>query len=137
MMNTYNQYKLFFVMSERDDNDISHPINEKYKKYHNVLVINYNEMNETNELSLDNIIENIFNKFITFFPKNLIPKKTDILIKKDMMDRIINMNKLYEKIKDKPFSYCDKFYGIRGSHRKKSISAECVRHRFIGLIYNG
>ena len=41
----------------------------------------------------------------------------DSMIKKNMEQRIINMNKLYEEIKDKPFSYEDKFYGIHGSHR--------------------
>ena len=118
-INKYKKYKLYFVMSERIDNKVRKKINNKYKKKDNILVINYDEINVTKKLSLDNVIENIFNKFKLFFPKDLIPKKEDSLIKKDMKQRIIEMNKCVKRLKNKPFSYCDQFYGIHGSHRNR------------------
>jgi hypothetical protein len=114
LINTYKEYELYFIVSERN-NIISELI--KYKKYSNVLVINYNEINETKNLLLENIIDNIFLKFKKFLPKEIVPDKSDIEIKKDMLTRIRNMNKLTEEIKNKPFSYWDKFYGIHGHHR--------------------
>ena len=119
--NKYKHYKLYFVMSERNDNKIHAVIPNKYKKKNNVLIINYNQINVTNKLLLDDVIENIFNLFINFFPYDLIPKKEHIIIKKDMKNRIISMNQCYEKIKNKPFTYCDSFFGIHGSHRNRNI----------------
>ena len=119
--NNYKQFKLYFVMSERYDNKIQARINNEYKKKQNVLVINFNEINVTNELSLEDVIDNIFNKFINFFPKNLIPNKNDECIKLCMKNRINNMNKLCEEIKSKPFSYYDGFYHIHGSHRNRIV----------------
>jgi len=119
ILNKYKQYKLYFVVSERNDSKVKGLIVDKYRKYYNVLIINYNEINVTNELSFDNVIDNIFDKFIQFFPLEIVPKKKDILIKADMKKRIVNMNKIVEEIKNKPFSYWDRFYGIHGSHRNR------------------
>ena len=34
------------------------------------------------------------------------------------LERVVNMNKRYEEIKTKPFSFIDHFYELHGSHRK-------------------
>lgn len=115
----FNKYKLWFVMSERNDEKTRELIDDKYRKYKHVLIINYTEINETPILSLDNIVENMFSKFMKFFPKNVIPKKDRNKIKLDMKNRILEMNKVTEKIKSKPFKYCDPFYGVHGSHRNR------------------
>ena len=120
IMERYNDYNLYFVMSERNDEKINGLINDTYKKYNNVLVIDFKELNETSELSLNKIVENIFHKFKNFFPEPLIPKVEDEIIKKNMEERIINMNRLYEEIKHNHFGYSDYFYGIHGSHRGRS-----------------
>ena len=39
------------------------------------------------------------------------------------------MNEICEKIKNKKFSYCDKFYGIHGHHRGRSPSGK-IRYNF-------
>lgn len=46
------QYNLYFVMSERNDEHVKALLNARP----NVLVIGYDELNETPELSLDHII---------------------------------------------------------------------------------
>jgi hypothetical protein len=115
----YSKYKLFFVTSERYDYKVKKKINHIYKNKKNVLIINYNEINETDNNSLDNIIEKIFHKFKNFLPKELIPNKEDKHIKNNMKKRIVDMNNLYKKIKNKPFSYYDNFYHIHGSHRNR------------------
>uniref|UniRef100_A0A6C0LLC6 Sulfotransferase domain-containing protein n=1 Tax=viral metagenome TaxID=1070528 RepID=A0A6C0LLC6_9ZZZZ len=120
LIEQFKQYKLWFVMSERNDEKTCKLIDDKYRKHRRVLIINYNEINETPSLSLDNIVENIFHKFVKFFPKNLIPKKDSNAIKLDMKNRVIEMNKVTEEIKSKPFEYWDKFYGVHGSHRNRN-----------------
>lgn len=115
----YPNYKLYFIMSERNDKKIQEIINFKYREKKNVLIINYNEMLETRDNTLDKIIINIFKKFLKFLPKEIIPNKKKNLIKMDMKDRINKMNKICKEIEDKPFDYCDEFTHIHGGHRNR------------------
>jgi len=117
--NKYPQYKLFFIMSERNDSKIKAEINNEYKKKSNVLVINYNKLLETNNNSIKNIVDYIFNEFNDFIPKKLKPNKDDDLIKDDMTKRVKIVNEIVELMKDKSFSEWDKFTGIHGSHRNR------------------
>ena len=103
------KYKLFFICSERDKK----VINNKFYSYNNVLIIKYNELLEIPTYSIKDIVENIYNKLITFLPN-------DIILNKDMaIERINNMNNEYKIIKDKPFTYINKFYHLHGSHRNR------------------
>jgi hypothetical protein len=112
---TYPEYKLFFIISERNDIEMQ----EKYKEKSNVLVINYDKLLETDNNSLKNIIDYIFNEFNNFIPKELKPNKDDDLIKDDMEKRIKILNEVVYQLKDKEFSDWDKFTGIHGSHRNR------------------
>ena len=116
--NKYPQYKLFFIMSERNDSKIKKKISDEYKKISNVLVINYDKLLETNN-SMKNIVDYIFNKFNNFIPKELKPNKDDDLIKDDMEKRFKKVNETVELMKDKSFKECDKFTGIHGHHRNR------------------
>tara|TARA_B100000900_G_C20588764_1_gene720746 strand:- start:969 stop:1511 length:543 start_codon:yes stop_codon:yes gene_type:complete len=118
--NKYNKYQLYFVMSERNDDSVNKLIDNKYRTKTNVLIVNYTELNETESNTLDNIIDNMFNKFINFLPQEIIPKKNKNVFKEDMKKRIEKMNKIKEEIKDKPFSYWDKFTGIHGHHTNRN-----------------
>lgn len=111
LINIYNKkYKLVFICSERKDKN--YLINEKYKLYNNVVVFDFNELNETPNNTLINIIDNIYDKI-----KNIL---CDIeLDKEKSIERINLMNLKYEEIKDKPFSYIDNFFEIHGSHRNR------------------
>jgi hypothetical protein len=111
----YPEYKLFFIMSERNDIELQ----EKYKEKSNVLVINYDKLLETDNNSLKNIIDYIFNEFNNFIPKELKPNKDDYLIKDDMEKRIKILNEVVYQLKYKEFSEWDKFTGIHGSHRNR------------------
>lgn len=117
--NKYPQYKLFFIMSERNDSKIVSKINNEYKKKSNVLVINYDKLLETNNNSIKNIVDYIFNEFNNFIPKELKPNKDDNLIKDDMEKRVKIVNETVKLMKDKPFSEWDNFTGIHGSHRNR------------------
>ena len=117
--NKYPQYKLFFIMSERNDSKIKRKIPDEYKKKSNVLVINYDKLLETNNNSIKDIVDYIFNKFNNFIPKELKPNKDDDLIKDDMVKRFKKVNETVELMKDKPFSEWDKFTGIHGHHRNR------------------
>ena len=116
--NTYLQYKLFFIMSERNDSKIQAKINNEYKNKSNVLVINYDKLLETYN-SIKDIIDYIFNEFNNFIPKELKPNKDNDLIKNDMEERLNLVNEMVKLMKDKPFSEWDRFTGIHGSHKNR------------------
>ena len=120
IIDKHKEYNFFFVMSERNDKKIKGLIKDEYRNKDNVLIINYNEINVTTNLALDDVIENMFHKFKKFFPDDLIPNKDDQLIKEDMKNRITNMNIVVEKLKNNSFySDWDHFYGIHGNHRNR------------------
>lgn len=115
----FHEYKLFFIMSERNDKKLKLLINSEYKQKPNVLVINYNYLLQTDKNTMKNIVDYTFNKFNQFIPKELKPKKPDVLIKQDMMQRFRTVNATVELMKNEPFTKWDKFTGIHGSHRKR------------------
>ena len=119
--NRFPQYRLFFIMSERNDNKIQATIKNEYKKKSNVLVINYDKLCETENNSINNIIDYIFDEFNKFIPKELKPDKNDSLIKADMKKRVEIVNKTVELMKDKSFSQWDTFTGIHGNHRNRTV----------------
>lgn len=116
----YNKiFELYYVVSERKDHKT---IDIKYKNkniYKNILFIDYDEINETKDNTLENICKNIIIKFQNFFPKYMIPNLSDTELFNNVYTRIYNMNKKYEEIKDKDFSYLDEFYLLHGGHRNR------------------
>jgi hypothetical protein len=104
-------YEVFFVCSERKER--GYFLDAKYKLYPNAVFFDYDELNETDTNTLQNIIDCIYNK-----TKDVL--KIDMNVERGK-ERIDNMNKLYEEIKNKPFEYHDEFYQIHGSHRNRSI----------------
>jgi len=105
-----NHYKLVFICSERKDKNYF--IDDKYKTYHNVLVFDFNELNETSDNTLIQIVDNIYIKV-----KNILP---DIdLDTTKCIERIKLMNIRYDEIKHKSFDYIDDFFEIHGSHRNR------------------
>jgi hypothetical protein len=111
LIKKYNNYKLVFICSERKE--YNNLIDKKYKDYDNVVVFEYNELNETNDNPLSKIVDNIYEKV-----KKVIPENIE-LNKEKCINRINLMNKRYEEIKDKDFKYIDPFFEIHGSHRNR------------------
>jgi hypothetical protein len=109
LINHLKKYRLFFVCSERDSKCIS----SKFYSYSNVLIVNYNELLETTDNSISNIVNTLYNKLINFLPNEITLNKTNAL------QRINDMNEEYKLIKHKPFSYVNKFYHLHGSHRNR------------------
>jgi hypothetical protein len=61
VINKYNkQYKLVFICSERQK--MNYLIDKKYKSYDNVVVFDFDELNETSDNKLIQIVDNIYNK---------------------------------------------------------------------------
>lgn len=110
MIKYKNKFKyIYFVCSEKNENKF----NPKYKNYNNVLIFNSKELNETEEQSLEDIINNVHDKLL-----EMIKIK---LNKQLCINRINNMKIFYETIKDRPFSYIEPFYHIRGSFSNINI----------------
>jgi len=115
----YPHYKLLFIMSERNDGKVTRLIDTKYKRRSNVLVVNYDQLLETDNNSIQNIIDYMYDIFDTFLPKEISPHKDERSIKDDMMKRFNLVNETVERMKDKPFREYDKFTHIHGSHRNR------------------
>ena len=114
--NQIKNYSLYFVCTERDDQKIkSRLIPEEYKQLPNVLCIPYPDLLVTKSRELHDITRNIYEKMVNFLPSLMV------LNYQQGHDRIVGMNSLYEKIKDKPFSYYDEFYGLHGNHRNRKL----------------
>ena len=105
-----DKYNLFFICSERYE--YNKLIDPKYKLWDNVIVFEYNELNETVDNTLDSIVDNIYNKIFDKIPHLTMDKMT-------CKYRIDGMNLCYEEIKSKSFDYVVEFYHIHGSHRNR------------------
>lgn len=114
--NKYPHDSVFFITSKRED-DLHDQIAKKYCSWPNVLIFDYNELNETKENSLESIVENVFHKVVDFIGSEISLPTTAKGTKRSMYNRIIAMNQAYEKIKHLPFGHVDKFYHLHGSHR--------------------
>ena len=112
----YNNYNLFWVVSEREGKK---KLDKKYRNLDNVLIINYDEIFETESNSLETICFNMVKKFINFFPEILLAKVEFNVLYRNVLNRIKDMNKRYDEIKNLDFSYIDNFYQIHGSHKTK------------------
>lgn len=106
-----DKYQLYFIISERDEK-----IDEKYKELYNVLIFDYyKELLETTDNSIQNIVDNAYKKLSLFLPDNIY------LSKEFAVNRINNMNNVYEEIKDYDFSYIDDFFALHGRHRNYKL----------------
>lgn len=110
-----NEKNTYIICSERDR---KYNIPENIKK--RILVIKYDEINGTeNDENLKKMIDMMYEKLKKFLPPILFAEN-EIIMKSNCIERIRNMDIFTESVKDKPFSYYDKFYGIHGHHRNRS-----------------
>jgi len=117
IINNLKDNEIYFVMSERNDKKVKKLINQKYRNYKNVLIFNFFELLETENNTISQICINAEKKLRKFLPTTALKyAKGDL---QTMKNRIIAMNATYEKIKNEPFSYVNKFYHIHGSHRNR------------------
>jgi hypothetical protein len=102
--------KFYFVCSERKD--LNRFIPAKYKTNNNVVIFQYEELLETSGNPLSKIMKLIHHRVSSMIPEIEFDYEGGL-------ERIVNMNKTYEKIKELPFEYFDSFYSIHGSHRNR------------------
>jgi len=104
-----DNYNLYFISSVRKDRNLL--LNKKYKKYNNVIVFSFNELNETDDNTIYDIVNRVHDRIKVIF-------NTELNIE-NAVNRIISMNHLYETIKENDFKFYDEFYHIHGSHRNR------------------
>lgn len=111
----YKSYNLYFVISERENHE---KCDEKYKNNKNVLIIDYNII-QTKTNTIQEVAKNVFPVLKDFFPEEMFPNLSENQILNNIIDRLTNMEKVYQQIKHKPFIYRNDFYGIHGSHKNR------------------
>lgn len=104
-------YKIYFICSERDDKKID----AKYYINKNVIIFDYDDLLETEDYTTEMIVKNVKSKLINNITE--LNVKNVNLDENDAINRIKNMNTLYEYIKYKPFTYYSNFFHLHGSHR--------------------
>ena len=101
-------YECYFIASERRELGLNVDITND-----RTLVIPFEMLLETPSYSLDDIVDQLYKKFLNFLPKQLT------LNKKDCVKRLRGMNDMTRKMSNKSFSDYDLFYGIHGGHRNR------------------
>ena len=99
---------------------------EKYRAYSNVTVLDYNKLNKTEENSIENIVDYV-HKSLTDMIFCVSNEDAGALWyqqsnKTNAVERIKKMNERYDEIKDKPFSFVDKYYHLHGGHRNRALN---------------
>lgn len=99
------------------------PMSNKIFNSDNILVLEYSKLLYKSEYSpqsnksVEQVVNYVANGIENKFPGIKITEHQ----RKSGHERVLNMDKVYEDIKHKPFRYFDKFYHIHGSHRSRSI----------------
>ena len=105
----FGSHDLYFITSERGDRKL----HRKYASRRDILRIQYDDLLETPQYTIDDIVAFVHCKVSRFLPAGI---RLDIPA---AVERIEKMNMLYETIKDRPFAYYDPFFHIHGSHRSR------------------
>lgn len=107
----YKNEDLFFFVTHRKNHK---KIDKHYMSWGNIVIFQYEEILETESYSVLSICTNIYNKVLSVI-ENINPESI-----KDMEARILEMNRVYDQIKDKPFEHYDEYFHIHGSHRGRA-----------------
>ena len=106
-----NKYDLYFITSIRNEHG---KIDDKYIKPENkILWIDYKDLLEREDYSVEEIVKCVYHKLYDFLPENIAM----LMNIQAAVDRVNKMNARYEQIKDRPFKFYDRFYHIHGHHR--------------------
>ena len=109
-----DSYDIYFVSSERKEKkSADYMIPQKYKEYSNLIIFDYEEINESPSYSVEIIVECMEKKLSKLIPHLDFDKQGGV-------ERIKRMNARYEEIKEMPFDYKDELYAIHGSHRSRN-----------------
>ena len=81
----------------------------------NTAEIRAKELLETKDNSIQNIVDSSYEKLSLFLPDEIH------LSKESAINRINNMNNVYEEIKDYDFSYINEFFALHGHHRNHKL----------------
>ena len=95
-IHSYNQFDLYFVLSERDQKYPPH-----FYNMNKILIIDYNVLLESNSNPVEAIVENVYNKIRDFLTTKFFEPYSENIINKNEIRRVKTMNALYENIKNK------------------------------------
>ena len=109
-----DKYDMYFCCSER--NEYNYLINIEYKNYKNVLIIEYNNLLESETNTLENIVDYVYENINMLLKDKKIKYNT-----LNSIDRIKSMNLRYNEIINQKydFNYIDPFYEIHGNHKNR------------------
>ena len=85
---------LYFICTERNEPGFKYPtppIDEKYKNYKNTLYFDFKELNEREDYTVENIVNDVCNKLSNFLKEQNINVE---LNKKKGLERLKNMNNM-------------------------------------------
>jgi len=112
----YPNFDLYFIDTGREGYE---KFDKKYRQYERVLFIDYNEILETNTNTIKKIVEQFHEKLRSFLPPDTYPPVSEREVRASAVARIEKMNAVVAKLSDMPFSECDPFFHIHGSHRNR------------------
>lgn len=103
-----DEYSLFFICSQRKSKGIYFAAEQVSRP--NVLVFDFDELNEREGYGLPQVVQYIYEKINSSILR--IPLDPSLCLA-----RLTAMNQMEESLRDKPFSFIDRFFHIHGHHR--------------------
>ena len=99
------------------------PMSNKIYNRDNIVVLEYSELLYKSEYNphSNKSVERVINYVANEIENKFLDIKITEHQRKSSHERVLNMDKMYESIKHKPFQYFDPFYHIHGSHRNRTI----------------
>jgi len=94
-------YDIYFVSSERKAKDVAgYMFPEEYRNYENLILFDYEEINETEDYSIEDIVNCMYDKLSQTIPNINFSKSGGV-------DRIRGMNKSYQEICGLVLGWCN------------------------------
>ena len=104
---------MFFVVSNRGT-DPSSRVDKELCEYNNVLCIEYEELQYTNQQQLHDVVNNLSNKFQSRFQRSFGPGFLDESKRMDAVKRLEAMDNAIAALKGQPPDVVDKKFGVTG-----------------------
>jgi len=105
--------EMFFVVSNRGM-DPSSRVDKELCEYNNVLCIEYEELQYTNQQQLHDVVNNLSNKFQSRFHRSFGPGFLDESKRMDAVKRLEAMDNAISALKGQPPDVMDKKFGVIG-----------------------
>lgn len=116
VMEEFSAFDLYLITSTRGEKTYKPEVLEHPR----VLEIAYDDILETPDRPLKDVVETLSDAILDFLPPHIVPDHPRAELKVTALDRIVAMNRVVEQLSDKPFSIYDPFFHVHGSHRNRA-----------------